>query len=59
MLGNQNFNTVNLLKFENNSLFYVYAKKKVHDRCGNFYTFIACIADELNEETELIHFWSN
>ena len=59
MLKNQNSHTINLAEFENNTLIYVYALKKVKTRYGMTYTIVASISDELNEEVKLFQFWSN
>ena len=59
ILKNQNSHTVNLTEFENNTLIYVYALKKINTRYGRNYTIIGSISDELNIEVELSQFWSN
>ena len=59
ILKNQNSHTINLTKFENNTLIYVYALKQTNTRYGMNYTIIGSISDELNEEVKLFQFWSN
>ena len=58
-LKNQNSHTINLIEFENNTLIYVYALKKINTRYGRNYTIIGSLSDELNVEVTLFQFWSN
>ena len=59
ILKNKNSHTINLKKFENITLIYVYALKQTYSRYGMHYTIIGSISDELNEEVKLFQFWSN
>ena len=59
ILKNQNAHTTNLTEFENNTLIYVYALKRINTHYGLNYTMIGSLSDELNEEVKLFQFWSS